>query len=142
MASQTRAVLSAFAVLALVATAVSSAQDGATSAQEQIRDLMTQKRDVLKKRVATASQLYGSGKLEKTQVLEAEADLLAARLDLATSKAGRIAILEEKLKNRRQLDELYQQRILRGTGKPTEALAATADRLDAEIALLRARSQP
>jgi len=132
----------ATALLACTVTTITPAQNQATSVDAQIRDLITQKRDVLKERLDGTQRLHEVGGTQKDRVLIARIDLLRTELDLATSKAERIVVLESQLKTRRELEQWLKRRYKDGTDSFDAQFVATADRLDAEIALLREKAKP
>jgi outer membrane protein TolC len=124
-------------VAVLMSAVITSADNDSPSLESQIRDLMTQKRDVLQERLDGAEQLYKLGTIKKDRVLNARRDRLNAELDLATSKADRITVLESQLANLRELEQLLARRYEDGTDTLDDKLIATEDRLVVEIALLR-----
>lgn len=132
--------VAASALLLLVAT-VTTAQNEPTSVNVQIRDLLTQKLDVLKERLEGAKQRFDAGQIPQDRLLRARLDLLRAELDLANSRADRIAVLESQLQTRQELEQLHMRRHSDGPGTLETRLIATADRLDAEIALLREKAK-
>ena len=121
---------------------VTAAQNQTSLADVRIRDLLTQKRDVLKERLDGTQQLYDVGDTQPDRVLNARTDLLRAELDLVTSKAERIAVLESQLKTQKEFEQWATRRFEDGTDSFDAKFIATADRLEAEIALLREESKP
>jgi hypothetical protein len=119
----------------------SVAEQGPRLADTEVRDLLTQKRDVLQERLDGVLKLHELGTLEKDRVLKARNDVLSAELDLAVSKADRITVLESQLQNLRERELMIARRYEEGTAQQEEKLVSKADRLSAEIALLREKSK-
>jgi outer membrane protein TolC len=127
--------------LVLIVTRITPAQNERTSADVEIRNLMTQKRDVLKERLDGVQQLLELGGIREDRVLIARTDVLRAELELATSRAERIAVLDSQLKTRQEIEKLLSRRYKDGTDNLDAKLLATADRLEAKISLLREKAK-
>ncbi|MFZ5830940.1 MAG: hypothetical protein ACOY3P_12675 [Planctomycetota bacterium] len=82
--------------------------------------------------------MYKSANGSLESVIIASNRLLDAELELA-SQAERIAILEEKVRNARTLEDFVDGKYRSGAGPLTEVLEARSDRIDAEIQLERER---
>ena len=135
-------VFSVALALAFTVMTFTPAQNPTASFDVQIRELMTQKRDVLKERLEGAQRLHEVGGIRMDRVLIARIDLLGAEFDLAASKAERIAVLESQLKARQEGEHWVTRRYKDGSDSFEAKLIATADRLEAEIALWREKAKP
>lgn len=109
------------------------------AASGKIRALLEEKRNILKQRLDGIESQYKSGLSSHDTLIAARNDFLDAELAMATDKAQRIVILEKKVTNAQEREKLMLEarRIGSLTVTPADALMATADRLDAEIALAR-----
>ena len=108
-----------------------------TAQSSKIRTLLEKKRDVLKQRVDSVEGAFQLARGSYDAVMMARNDLLDAELALATDKAQRITILEKKVENAKASEEIAQSARNSGQMQPADVLAATAHRIDSEIALLR-----
>lgn len=131
--------LALFVAFSMTAAAITSADNEANPAEDQIRELMTQKRDALQERVDEMQKLHGGGTVTTDKVLDAQLDLTKAQLELATSKEDRLSVLKSQVQIFRDLEQAAKSRYESGTALRAEVLNAKASRLDAEIALLRAQ---
>lgn len=137
-----RLLLSVVVVLALCFS-MAVTTPGANQAEEsesKVLQLLTERRDTVRELRDTLNASYISGQTEYTTVVEVEDELLEAELDLAISRADRLAIHEDLVENRKRTEELLQQRFKLGAALTTEVLYAKAARLKAEIDLQRERS--
>lgn len=105
---------------------------------DRLRKLLIERRDTLRKLVDTQQAMYKSANGSLESVIIASNRLLDAELELA-SQAERIAILEEKVRNARTLEDFVDGKYRSGAGPLTEVLEARSDRIDAEIQLERER---
>lgn len=133
----------AVAMLGVLATApaipsIFAAQASSSDRSEKIKALMTQRRDVLAKRVAAAETQYKSGLVTLDLVISARDDLFEAELDLAPTQERRIELLRSRLKNIREGEHRVLELQKVGGRSETDALLATSRRLLAEIELERA----
>jgi hypothetical protein len=108
-------------------------------AQDEIKELMIQRRDVLKQRVAAVDEQFRVGRTALGELVAAQNDLLTAELELAESKTKRVALLTERLANCEKLEQFAELNVRNGIGLIQEQLVAKAARLSAQIALLRAQ---
>lgn len=106
---------------------------------DEVRKLMTQRRDVLQLREKTLNELYKAGELGLDAVLRSRDQLWEAELQLAESTEQRVAICEKKVENMRKLEETIKLQFNQGEGQYEAVLEATAARLQAEIDLARER---
>ncbi len=104
--------------------------------------------DLLKERVATVREIsrlvkarFKSGEATADQMREANRMLLEAELDLCSSDKDRIKVWETAVVEAKELERIADSFAKTGQGHVSAALAAKADRLQAEIALERARAK-
>jgi hypothetical protein len=101
----------------------------------QLLFLRKERRETLRKLVDAAESKYNSGKATLDVVLRASDLLLEAEMDLARTRAERIAVHEKLVANLRQVEKATQLRCDAGTAPIEESLEAKAARLKAEIRL-------
>jgi hypothetical protein len=101
----------------------------------QLLSLRKERRETLRKLVDAAESKYNSGKATLDVVLRASDLLLEAEMDLARTRAERIAVHEKLVANLRQVEKATQLRCDAGTAPIEESLEAKAARLKAEIQL-------
>ncbi|MCP4679175.1 MAG: hypothetical protein GY854_27515, partial [Deltaproteobacteria bacterium] len=102
--------------------------------------LLKQRRDTLREVVAFAEAQYRAGVTEQDAMFRASESLIAAELDLATDKAERIALREQRVEIMKQMEECTRAKRHVARVNNADVLAATAERLKAEIELLRERA--
>ena len=123
-------------------TAVFSvAQNSSSNPEHEIRDLLTQRCDVLRERADTIEAAFKGGTADADAVITARNDLLHAELKLATDPVERVALCESNVANMNRIEELARVRFNNGTAYKQDVLAATAARLSAEIELLHERKR-
>jgi hypothetical protein len=128
------AVVIASAGLAEPAPAVNAA--GA----EKLAALQGERRDVLRDAAEQAQVLFQNGRAEYSAVQRLTIALLNAELDLAPDRAARIAVREQILKQRKATEELAVAQKAAARLAGMTVLEAKADRLQAEIELLREKA--
>ncbi|MCM2369375.1 hypothetical protein [Aporhodopirellula aestuarii] len=136
-----RMLVTAFVILAacIGLTAFTKADTNAVAPDSKLRELLTERRDALRQRLAAIEASYKVGNTEIGLVIAAENDLLDAELEMSNQPADRIAILEKVVSNMKRIEDWTRQRVGDGTALQQDALLAKASRLQAEIALLRER---
>ena len=105
--------------------------------------LMQERLEALKKVVEVQEQMrsMGVGISDNLQALsDAQDELLAAELELCTTRQERIAALEKNLAAHQQQEKITFARYDKGSSTAAEMLTAKAGRLKAEIALERAKA--
>lgn len=143
MPARTQPFIAAALAAAGVAAAIASAQQSAQPAADAtIRELLTERRDVLAQRVELLERLHEQGAIDYERLFSARDQLLEAELELATDKSERIALLGQRVEQMRTLEELLESRFGGGQVTETAALEATAARLQAQIELMRERVLP
>lgn len=126
--------------LILVGASFGGAQPEADKPEDAIRDLMNEREQVLQKLVDVAKAQYEQGNASLDSVISAERELLDAKLDSATTRGERIAIRESQLK----LAQLRERKVAKlvefADGSPRDLMTAKANRLTAQIQLLREKA--
>ena len=137
----TRILLSGFAILAVCIgmTALTNAENSAAAPDEEVRKLLTERRDTLRDRLHAVEASFKIGLTETTVVVAAENELLDAELELANQPADRIAIREAVVANMKRIEDRTRQQLDNGAALQQDVLLAKAARLQAEIELLRER---
>jgi outer membrane protein TolC len=133
-----------FALAVVIGTRLvaGAAESSGESAQRQkLADLLTERRDTLRKLVEAVELQYHHGAGTLDAVVRASNDLLDAELALAPSEADRIAILERIVQNLKALEEMVSARYNAGRATISDVLSAKAARLNAEILLLTEREE-
>jgi outer membrane protein TolC len=95
----------------------------------------------LRRLVQVATADYQVGKTPFERVHQATRALFQARLDMCESEKERITLLEEAVAQAKNYEKHAEQRYKAGVAPQSDALTATAARLEAEIALERAKSR-
>ena len=137
-----RIVSAASILLALAVVSSLLAARQPTKSNEQtpaVGELLKERLDVLRDIVRAQRQAHQHGLTDFSAVLNAEAAVLSARLELAETPAERVAVLKETVANARQLEELTRQLAQIRQGSVIEELQAKAFRLRAEADLARAQ---
>ena len=101
----------------------------------QLQSLRKERRETLRTLVDAAESKFNSGKATLDSLLRGSELLLEAELDLAETKAERIAVHEKIVANLRQVEKAAQMRCNAGVAPIEESLEAKAARLKAEIQL-------
>lgn len=117
-------------------------EEPVTSDRDSVRELLKEKRSVLEKRYTAKKTLADARGLGMEYYLDAEMDLLDAKLELSESEAEKVKVLQLQLKNREKLEQHWEQGARFGTQDMHEAadkwLLATAQRIDVQVAICRA----
>ncbi len=97
--------------------------------------------DILKKILADKETMFRAGRLPADALLKAKLELCAAELDLCESDKERVSIYERIVDLRRQVEHVLQKEFDAAAIPEANLLKARADRLEAEVALERARAK-
>jgi outer membrane protein TolC len=125
---------------ALVATVLAAAPPASVSpASGDVESLLKQRLELLTEIAKLQREAYRQGEGGVSAALNAEADVAAAKIELAKTAADRISAHEELVKVALQIEKAAEQVIRAGQGPRTDHLKAKAFRLQAEANLLRAR---
>jgi outer membrane protein TolC len=117
-------------------------QPDASALSEDSRSLLLERLAVLNEIAKLQRTGYQAGQVQFNDVLAAEAEVLAAKRELAQTPAERVAILERMLENARQLEQVVEQLAQAREVSPIDALKANAFRLKVQSDLVRARAAP
>ena len=124
---------------------VAASQDQQTSNASKLRDLLTQRRDTLKRRFEFIEVRFKergtAGNVTLAEYVAARDQLLMAELELAEQKPQRLELLKQRIENFRSLEVLAQARFRQGTASKDEEWLAKANRLQAEIDYIREESK-
>jgi hypothetical protein len=123
---------------AIAADWPASRHDGASA---QLESLLKERRDVVRKLVEIVNRRYQTGMVTQESVILASNLLLDAELELARTKAERIAVCQKLVGNLRQLEQAAEARHERTMGSADDVLKAKAARLKAEIQLVRENAE-
>jgi Barrel-sandwich domain of CusB or HlyD membrane-fusion len=125
-------------MLALVILDVSAGQQDKSDAK--LKELLKERLATLRSLVKLVTAEYQSGKVSMDRVHQATTAMLQAQLELCESDKERIAVLEEGAALAKGEEKMAMQRYQTGNASQSDALMATAARLEAEIALERAKT--
>jgi outer membrane protein TolC len=106
--------------------------------REEVRKRQEKRRDLLRQALESHLQLYRASRVEMNAVMGTSKQLLTAELDLATTKAERIAAYERQLKTAQTLVEVAKARQEAGRSTGADVLDSEAFALGVEIGLLKA----
>jgi outer membrane protein TolC len=101
--------------------------------------LLTERLAVAREVAALMEKGFRIGAASFTQVHEANLAVLRAELDLCERDKDRIAVLEKFVAAMKRFEEAMTKLLQVGQASPVEVLKAKLGRLEAEIALERAR---
>jgi hypothetical protein len=107
----------------------------------KLKELLKERLATLKEVVKLTTADYQTGKVSFERLQLASEALLHARLELCDSDKERITVLEEAVALAKESEKNATQRYKAGTASQSDALMATAARLEAEIALERAKGK-
>jgi len=133
--------------LALVTSSLWNSTEGLTNARAQeakdarLKELQTEKVATLREVVIMYSTLYGQNRVDYAQVRESNRALHDAELELCDTDQERLPVLEKILAEAKQHEERQAAARDAARANYADVLKAKADRLDAEIALLRAKAK-
>jgi len=108
---------------------------------KKVDDLLKERLAILKELVTLTRSAYMAGTGTFADLRKANVSLLRAELELCESEKERIAVHEKAVASARDAERVAAQLHKSGSGTQAALLAARAERLDAEIALERARAK-
>ena len=123
--------------LFLVSATQAQAEPPAKNTATQVESLMKERRDVLQNIAQMLNAQYRVGTAGIDRVVSATNKLADAELELAKTKDERIAVCRKQVESCRDFEKLCQARHEVGIVTQADVLIATAERLKAEIQLLR-----
>ena len=126
----------------LVAISLGAARQNGKQDEAATLSLMQEREKVLQALVDLERQKFELGESTLENIIDAERELLEAKLESATTKQERIAIREAALKLARERELRVSRRVEQGDLSPGSVLRAKADRLRADIDLHLERRQP
>jgi outer membrane protein TolC len=121
----------------LIPATRASAASGAQNAK--VKELQQERLAILHEVATLVKQVHQHGTGSLDQVHQANRMVFDAELELAATERERLAVLEKIVAEAKQHEEYVLQRSKLGVAPPTAPLKAKAGRLEAEIALERAR---
>ena len=117
------------------------AADAARPKDVSIKELLKERLAVLRELSDQTAKEYETGRVSFDRVHQARRAVMDAELELCESGKERLAILEKIAAQARESEKTAEQRYETGNAPRSDVLAATAGRLEAEIALERAKSK-
>ena len=136
--------LSVFVLVIGGATALWSSLPHAYAADakdSKLKALLKEKLGVLQAVALQTTNAYQTGVAPFAQVLEANQAVTKAELELCDTEKERLAVLEKMLADAKQYEKHVAEQVQSGQAPAASALKARVNRLDAEIALERAKSK-
>ena len=111
-----------------------------TSRSGRVRDLQKQRLDTLRDRVKITTERYSKGEVSSDELWSATRARDEAELDLCSSNAERIAILERIVEEAKRIEQQDAELVANKLLSRRLLLKATADRLQQEILLEHAKA--
>lgn len=105
--------------------------------EAKITVLLTERREVLKKRQRGLEQLHRMGDVRVDDVLRASHELLDAELTLTANREKRIALRQQQVSVMKKLEKAHSDNVDVGISNPVDLLTTRAERLQAEVELER-----
>jgi outer membrane protein TolC len=131
------------AVLAVVCFAAPPERPGRAADQAESGDRI---KPLLKERLGTLKDIYDAlvtaqarGAASLDDVQQARGAVLRAQLDLCDTKEERVKLLESIVKEAREWEQTARKSVRSGSSPPIDGMRATLARLDAELALEKAK---
>jgi outer membrane protein TolC len=121
----------------LSATAVVGKDAPDKPIDSQIAKLHAERIETLQQVVRELETMHRDGHGDKLRIHAARSDLIEAQLELATTKAERLALLREHLELAKFGEEFAEAQYRAGLRSHVECLQAKATRLQREIAVVR-----
>jgi hypothetical protein len=117
--------------------ASTSAQTAAAATQEQLRQLLLERKRLLEKRVEDMKVFFDAGRVSGSEYVKIKEAALLAGLDLCDTKAERIEIRREIVELYKEAEAWTKRRAENGRAPQSELDEARVARLEAEIQLLK-----
>ena len=139
---RTTTFIALLAIAGMIGAAVAGAQrsDDDERRIPQIDTLQNEYLQTLREREMLVRAAFQSGNTGLQDVIEASNDLIEAKLEFARTAEQRMALLRQRVENLRKLEETIHQYVELGQTGREDLLLARAQRMKAEIELLRAQS--
>ncbi len=131
--------VAAAAVVVVSAIAADTPRPASSEASKQLESLLQERRDTCRKLVEYVESQRRTGQVDIPSWIRASNQLVEAELDMAKTKAERIALRQKLVANLKQAEEFAEARDKMGFGLDTAktSLETKAARLKAEIELAR-----
>jgi len=107
----------------------------------QLKALLQERHAILQNLADVVNAEFRNARASQSQVMEASRVARQAELDLCETDQERVAVLEKMLAEARAYEQSADEERKSARGTYSSALKATADRLDVEIALERAKTR-
>jgi outer membrane protein TolC len=117
------------------------ARERVETSAEKIKELQKERIAALEDLAVLLTKLFQSGKASYQEVLEAQSQLLKARLDAAEKDSERIALYQRCVEVLKASEELAKAQMQAARGSMAAVLAIKARRLEIEIQLERAKAK-
>jgi outer membrane protein TolC len=114
----------------------------ADAKDSKVKELLKERLATLRKLVHAVTADYVKGQVSFDRVQQATRALLDAELEQCESDKERIKVLEKIVTLAKESEKSAEQRYKTGNAAQSDVLMATAARLEAEIALERAKGKP
>jgi outer membrane protein TolC len=112
------------------------------SDEAELKQLQKQRVATLARLVDVLTAQYKVGTVDYAGVHQARRELLDAKLDLAETRAERVAVLEQQIKAAKQSLDVVQMRFNAGRVSEADVCRARAFCLETEIKLVQERGKP
>jgi len=126
-------------LLVLATPFVAGDEQGQSGSHERLRALLTERHDILKRRVASVQFQLKNGRGDVSALRDVTIAMYRAEADLCTSDAARIAVHEKLVNVVREQQELAARRVAAGRIPAWELDEARVATLEARIELERLR---
>lgn len=141
-----RFVLTAIAAIGLMVLAMCIGADASrptqaapTSPDQRLRELMTERYEILKEMVASLEVFFNSGRIDLWEWRDAHVALYKAKADLATDVTEQVKIYEEMVDFVRSCEQKARQRADAGRMTEADVQRAKLATIEAQIALEKLR---
>lgn len=138
MLTRQNLVIFGFAFVATAAVVVG--QEREPEGAIQLPQLLQQREFILTRIVDVTRKSFEQGETTLEALQSAESKLLDAQLDAATTREQRIRLRQKQVANAREREKAIAQMVENALLSPTDLMSARVNRLNAEIALLREKS--
>lgn len=127
------------ALVLLLLAAAGPRLAAAEAKDDKLNALLKERLATVKLVAARMEAAYKAGEVTAERMIEAAEAVLKAELDLCESDKERVAVLVKLVEAARAREELVEKMVKAATAPGTALLRAKVSRLEAEIALERAR---
>ncbi len=107
----------------------------------KVNQLMNAKVEVLQDVVTLCEKAVATARIDYKQLYDAKRQLCRAQLDVCTTDAERIVVLEKCLEEAKQYEGIVRERVQNAAASKMDELRAQVDCLDIEIELERLKSK-